>query len=274
MKEYLYLCEIQDRYIGMGNILKYMISYMRIYENVKIENNSFSVYGGLFSKILDEKHIYSVSDRKKFEIENVTYTWRLGLKKEEESIQKNISSEFDGHCCGIENFTDKIFIDFNYDEKKLNPKIKEEFIKTFKKLTFTKEVNERVKEYDFDSEKTIGISVRTWNSDHEQNINRAYNFETYEKAIREELLNEKIETIFISYDNDDYKGEYIKLFSEYPKIRILMCEKREGEDKLVNVMAKCILLSKCGTLICNRISTFSELVFWLGECKHKVIPLF
>ena len=248
---------------------------MRIYENVKIEENPHNMHGRL-SNILNKKHIYNGDDSNNYDVEPVGFTWRLAITNDEEKNkkQKNISSEFDGHYCGGNIFAEKTFIDHCYDETKINKEIKEDFIKTFKKLSFTKELCEKVNEYEIKYENTLGISVRTWQAEHEGNSYRPYNYETYEKAIRKELLNEKIDTIFFSYDNEKFKEEYIKLFSEYPKVKILMRDKKEEEDKVLYVMLNCILLSKCGTLIFNRISTFSEIAYWLGECKQKVIPLF
>ena len=113
--------------------------------------------------------------------------------------------------------------------------------------------------------------MRTWTASHEYNINRKYSFEIYKNAINDVLAKKSsINTIVLSLDNEIVESEYRELLKNYPNIIIY---RETNVNHLQYVIIKMLLLSKCGYFICNRISTFSELVFWFSECKQKVIPL-
>jgi len=38
--------------------------------------------------------------------------------------------------------------------------------------------------------------------------------------------------------------------------------------------ATMLIASKCDMLVCNRLSTFSECIWWFGGCKAETIPVF
>jgi hypothetical protein len=127
------------------------------------------------------------------------------------------------------------------------------------------------------SGKRLGISVRTWASFHEHGIERPYNYETYANKILE-VLNEvpDIQTIVLSFDNHSVEKQYLDLVEQFRKRVIVL--RRDDDDICMNPLqhsvVKMLSLARCEYFICNRISTFSELVFWFGGCKAKVFPLF
>jgi hypothetical protein len=144
-------------------------------------------------------------------------------------------------------------------------------MKVIQSLVFKPIIYNEINKYNIDFEKTLGISVRTWTASHEYNINRKYSFEIYKNAINDVLAkNPSINTIVLSLDNEIVESEYRELLKNYPNIIIY---RETNVNHLQYVIIKMLLLSKCGYFICNRISTFSELVFWFSECKQKVIPL-
>jgi hypothetical protein len=87
----------------------------------------------------------------------------------------------------------------------------------------------------------------------------------------------KINTIVLSIDNDslELEEQYTGfLQTNYPHINIIVYRECEHNvNHLQYVIIKMLLLSKCGSFIGNRISTFSELVFWFSGCCQKVITV-
>ena len=123
-------------------------------------------------------------------------------------------------------------------------------------------------------DKTLAISVRTWKAAHEENINREYSFDIYVNEIMSILdKNKNITNVIFSIDNHDYEQDYINFF-ESMNINYYILKKNERLNDLQFAVIKMLLLSKCDYLIANRVSTFTELIFWFSMCKIKVYPLF
>ena len=121
----------------------------------------------------------------------------------------------------------------------------------------------------FKLKRTLGISIRTWKASHENNIKRAYNFETYKDKIIEVLdKHNDINMVVISIDNRDFLDKYQELFKKI-NIEIIIFNKSEYINDIQYAIIKALLLAKCNYCIANRISTFSELIFWFS--KHETL---
>jgi hypothetical protein len=268
---------------GIGNTLKGFISGLTINKNTKIECNNYSMLGN-FVTVLDEKYILTQDDYNKYIIEPFS-TCRWLILKEEELIQKDLPYEYSNYNeVDLNNnkykhiFTPKVTIDHYYDKSLINEKVYNRFINVIKGLTFKKiiydEVEMFLQKYNIRFSNSLGISVRTWKSPHEYNINRIYNSDIYKNEIHKNI-NNNINFIFISVDNNNVEQEYIDFCKvNYPNIPVVLYNKPHYINYLQYCIIKMLLLSKCGIFICNRISTFSELVFWFSECKQVVKPLF
>jgi hypothetical protein len=251
---------------GLANTLKGYISWLSINENTKIESN-FNWISGNYSEILHENHIYKSGNVKMYS------HWRFIVLKEEEEYQQNIindhtdSIDFSGYSSLISN---KVHIDLCYSRSLICDKIFNRIIKGIDSLIWNNivllEVNSILKLL---KGKKLGVSVRTWKSIHENNVNRKYNKEEYFKAINS--FYGKIDTLFISFDNLEEEKEYS---SELSKFNYIIYRKPENITFLQYSCIKMLILSNCENFICNRISTFSEMVFWLSRCKQNVIALF
>lgn len=266
---------------GIGNTLKGFISGLTVNPNTKIECNSNYILGN-FDTILDQKYILTEIDIQNNIIEPFS-SCRWLILKEEESIQIDLPYEYSNYnAVDLNNpkythlFTPKVTIDHNYDRSLIHDNVYNRFMKIIRSISFQpiiySEVNKYENKYKIDFETSLGISVRTWTASHEYNINRPYSFDIYKKAITEVLSNNpQIKTIVLSLDNERIEPEYIELLQKYDvNINIY----RETDmNHLQYIIIKMLLLSKCGHLICNRISTFSELVFWFGECRQHVVPV-
>ena len=116
--------------------------------------------------------------------------------------------------------------------------------------------------------------MRTWKAVHETNINREYSFDIYVNEIMSVLDKDKnVTNILFSIDNHEYEQSYINFF-ESMNINYHILKKNENMNDLQFAVIKMLLLSKCDYLIANRVSTFTELIFWFSKCKIKVHPLF
>lgn len=264
---------------GIGNTLKGFITGLTVNKNTKLECNSNYILGN-FDTVLDEKYIFKEIDKQNFRIEPFS-SCRWLILKEEENIQKDLPYEYSNYnSVDLNNakykdmFTPKVTIDHYYDKILIHDDVYNRFMKVIKSISFKPIIYNELNEYNIDFENSLGISVRTWTASHEHNINRKYSFEIYKNAIIEMLSkNPHIQTIVLSLDNEIVESQYIELLNKYQNITKIIIYREREVNHLQYVIIKMLLLSKCGYFICNRISTFSELVYWFGECKQKVIPL-
>ena len=141
-------------------------------------------------------------------------------------------------------------------------------------MRYLEPVHREVGQYRIRRNNALAVSVRTWTAAHEHVIGRSYSFEAYAAAIRETLsANRQIDTILLSLDNDQHARQYEDLISGFNVTVVTLRFDEHKSNYLQHIVAKVLLMSKCAYFICNRISTFSELVFWFAECKQHVLAL-
>lgn len=263
---------------GIGNVLKCFINGLCITNNCVIECNPTYVYGN-YDTILDKTQVYTEENKQNSNLLYI-YTCRLLVFRDEEDEQQNIYNEFQ-HTNGIGNdklnslFSFTKLIDWNYESEKIIPRIKTRVFDAINRIKFNPYIINEVINFAINNidDKTIAISIRTWRSNHENNIDRKYSFEVYEKQILETINNYNINNIIISIDNIDYINEYIELFDKL-KIKHHILRKQNYQNELQFAIYKMLILSKCNFLIGNRISTFTELIYWFSLCKIKVFTVF
>lgn len=259
---------------GLGNGLKGFISFLSIFEDTKMtyQNKILCDY----QNILNEIHI--INDNTDY---NLIYSWRFLILKDEENVQCNLPNEFNGFelthkiNATINIFSTNVAIDWYYDRSLICDKVYNRIMNGINRIVWHDQI---IKEVDKMSGLlngiTLGISVRTWHATHEHNVNRIYKFEEYAFAIQKMIQEQNIQTIFLSYDNHNVKNQYIDYINNLNQnINIITYTKLENITDLQYATIKMLLLAKCDNFICNRISTFSELVFWFNGCNQKVIAL-
>jgi hypothetical protein len=256
---------------GIGNIMKGFISALSVNSETKIQCNPEYIYGH-YDTVLDEKHIYKEGDFEPF------YTCRLLVLKSEESNQENIVNEFQyTNGCGNPNLNHHYsltkLIDWNYDAQRVHPTVRNRILQTIQKINFRPEILYSVNKWtsQFRSSDTLGISVRTWKAKHEQNIHRSYDANVYKQMILNNI--QRVSTVILSVDTDDILDEYTQFLRQFPVDTIIL-KKSDSENDIQFAFIKAIVLSKCKYLIGNRISTFTELVYWLSGCRIEVLSLF
>ena len=267
----------KNYWAGIGNMLKGFISASSISDNVLIENNPEYVLGQ-YDSILEDKHIFKGYSDKPIE---TVHTCRFLILKEEEQFQKNIVNELNNYD-NLDNpkfnhyFSPITQIDWSYDPFLVHPIVIKRIFNTIDKIQFTPFILKIVDLIynSFKNDTTLGLSVRTWKASHEHNINRPYSFETYTSKIDEVLSkNTSINKIVLSLDNPDYISEYESYFKS-KNLSYLILNKNEQINDLQYAIIKVLILAKCNYFIGNRISTFSELVFWFSKHQTKVYTVF
>ena len=114
----------------------------------------------------------------------------------------------------------------------------------------------------------IRITSYSWKNDETKNFMKyiAKNYTLNDKP----LLYKKDTTILC--DNFKHVPEYIlNIKNIQNNINIITYN---NDNKILETIVNIFLLSKCTNFICNRISTYSDLVFWFSRCSQNVYPLF
>lgn len=260
---------------GLGNTLKGFISAFAVSDDVKIVCN-YNNPLGFFDTVLKEEHIGNIEDRISFS------SCRFLILKEEENIQQDLNNEYSKYNEIDLNekslwpiFSKKVMIDWYFDRSLINDQVFNRIQSYMEKIKWNQiildEVEKYVKKFDFP---TLGISVRSWNSHHpgDRGCRRPYDSKVYTEAIINVLQkNSEIKTIFISYDNLKYQNEYKDVLNYHNTITY---ERPNYINDIQYSVINMLILSKCNFYICNRISTFAELVFWFSKCSQQVTTVY
>ena len=111
----------------------------------------------------------------------------------------------------------------------------------------------------------VGTSIR-------DGVIRDYHFETYKNAIDQFLNSESPpKTIFLTADVDSVLPEYLEYLKDY---NVITYTKPEHITQMQYSAATMLIASKCDMLVCCRLSTFAECIWWFGKCKARTIPVF
>lgn len=253
---------------GIGNIINSLISGLSVDPETKITCNPYYSLG-LYDTVLDSKYIYTDGPATPFG------TFRLHVLREEEDEQIHVQTEFaDIQVCGRSEFSTRVAIDLNYDPSVLCDRVRNRLLTLFRSIKFQPQIHQWVDRYTrtIDMTSTLGISVRTWQANHEHNIHRPYSADVYKDAICKEMT-KNISHVILSVDTPIVANEYVSFLSQFP-VSVILLQRSADQNETQFAFVKMLILSKCAVFIGNRISTFSELVFWFGDCKPKVVPLF
>jgi hypothetical protein len=253
---------------GIGNVVNGLVSGLALDPDTRITcNPEYSL--GVYDTVFHPRHIYHGGPQTPF------WTFRLLVLKTEEADQVHTETEFrDIQTCGQSAFSDRVAIDMNYDPARLSEAVRTRICSTVQSLEFLPCIPAWVEAEvsRFTPATTLGVSVRTWTAPHETNIHRAYSAAVYKEAIQKALTPE-ITHVALSVDNDAHTAEYLEFLKDFP-VTVVLLDKRPEQNDLQHVAVKMLALSRCATVIGSRMSTFTELVFWFGMCRPKMIPLF
>lgn len=271
----------QDR-LGIGNILKCLVTALSINDNTVIRCAPDYEYG-TYDTLLDPKHIEHLRGNPDGKEQVRVYTCRFNLLYFEDAYQEDLPNE--------ETTMDPIHpslfhwyfsrtkrIDWHYDPAKVDPRVRNRIFEAIDKIKFLPAVHESAARWTrlFEHLPTLGISVRTWKASHELSVGRPYSMDIYTRRIAEVMTRHPdIQCIVLSVDKKEEAEPYMEhLQTEYPHCRILILQQNHTQNSIQYAMCKVFTLAKCKYFIGNRISTFSELVYWFGRCRPRVYTVY
>lgn len=125
----------------------------------------------------------------------------------------------------------------------------------------------------------LTIQIRTWQSGqagdrpdlltYNDRVQRKYSFELYKNEIDKFLP--KAKTIFLTIDREDLLPQYIDYLKDYNVITYL-----KNDTNLTSLQHSAVTMllgSLSDMLVCSRMSTFAECMWWFGQCKAEVFPV-
>ena len=126
----------------------------------------------------------------------------------------------------------------------------------------------------------LTIQIRTWQAinvgdrsgllTYNDGVLRKYSFELYKNEIDKFLPETK--TIFLTIDREDFLPQYIDYLKDYNVITYLKSDSSNLSSLQYSAVTM-LLGSLCNFLVCSRVSTFAECIWWFGGCKAKVFPV-
>jgi len=267
--------------VGVGNTMKSFISALSINPNTKLESTDFPT--GTYASVLDKRFIYNISDALRFRV--IEYDcWRWRVLREEEAVQTTLVNDFSNlyskECdLGLTNyFSSRVKIDLCYNRALIADAVYNRITATIGRLVFNDVINLEVAKFKLEFQNALAVSVRTWKAPHEKAVDRRYSFDEYAAAITTSLQqNPNINTVVLSVDETTAFADYVAFLQRFKNLTVVPlfedANAADGPNYLQRAVIKMLVMSKCAYFICNRISTFSELVFWFSGCTQKVVAL-
>jgi hypothetical protein len=170
-------------------------------------------------------------------------------------------------------FNNNVHIGLNFDRTLICEKVKNRYFNTLDNIKWNTDVLKIVDSIEI-KKNSLAITVRTWTHSHEKTTHLPYSFEEYRDVINRALTENKYDHIYFTIDNEDKKEPYIELLNKtgipYTELNLKLKDVSEIRKSLSTMM----LVSKCNTMVCNRISTFACLAFWFSRLTMKVYTVF
>ena len=265
---------------GLCNVLKSLVTALSIGET-NILPRFDAHFDANYSEILDE----SLICKGHHDFGESFISARFLILKSEEAEQPDLIN--DGKVLGDHpNIANKklsyLFsthsIDWFYNRSLIADKVFNRIMNGIEKIKWKNEVLMEVDritslfEYPL-----LSVQIRTWTHKFDppnctsirDGVIRNYNFETYKNAIDSFLPNTKC--IFLTSDNDSVLPGYREYLKDY---KVITYTQPSHITQMQYSAATMLIASKCDMLVCCRLSTYAECIWWFGGCKAKVIPVF
>ena len=260
---------------GLCNRIKCILTALRFADQ---ESKSFVLcwpkdhtlncgFSDLFSNNFDEIDIdefnYQRAKTNFFDTNKVIHTWRL-LPFPEDNLPNKFSKAPFSKSGG--------YIDLEYNRIPNN--IRKNYLYYLRKLSITQYVADSVAKFHADhmQQCNIGINIRTW-----EELDCGRNRYFRPSSVYNILDNIAKLNVFVSTDSEDFlqqlNNRYPGNILYYPKRTFL--GDRNSVEGIQDAFIDLLLASKNSFLKLSFISTFSEMIWWFGECKSQVemIPL-
>jgi hypothetical protein len=252
---------------GLGNVIKSWLTALAVDPTATIEPSpGFSL--GEYQTVLHPRHIYSGDGRVPL------YTCRLRVLASEHDGQRHLPTESTDYALGnpmLDSQYSPHLIDWNYDLAALSPVVVDRVHRTLAGVTLLPEITRRCAEQVVDG-RSLGVAVRTWRAPHEPDgINRPYCRDSYRHAIQQEI--DCVDTVVLCADRQDTLEEYLEWLSLFP-VNVVVPARVAVDNATQGAFAQLAALAACNVLVGARLSTFTELAWWFGRNRARVVPLF
>lgn len=265
---------------GLCNVLKSFITAISIGEtNILPRTNAH--FDADYREIFDD----SLICHGRYDFGESFVSARLLILKSEEDVQPDLINDaksLGDHPNIVNKKLSPLFsthsIDWFYDRSLIADKVYERISNGISKIKWKEEVLSEVDRVSKNFEyPLLTIQIRTWTHKFDprnctsirDGVIRDYNFETYKNAIDKFLPN--VKTIFLTSDSDEVLPEYLEYLKDY---NVVTYTQPENITQMQYSAASMLIGSKCDMLVCSRLSTFSECIWWFGGCKATTIPVF
>ena len=270
---------------GLCNVLKSFITALSIGEtNILPRHNAH--FDADYSEILDD----SLICHGPHEFGESFVSARLLILKSEEHEQSDLINDAKklGDHPNIRNKTlSYLFsthsIDWFYDKNLISDRVYNRIMGGINKIKWKEVVLSEVSRISENFEyPLLSIQIRTWRHQFDppnctsirDGVIRDYNFETYKNAIDKFLNSESPpKTIFLTSDIDSVLPEYLEYLKSY-NVNVVTYTKPENITQMQYSAASMLIASKCNMLVCSRLSTFAECIWWFGGAKASTIAVF
>lgn len=265
---------------GLCNVLKSFITALSITET-NILPRFDAHFDANYNEILDD----SLICHNQQEFGESFVSARFLILKSEESEQNDLINDAKvlGDHPNIRNknlahLFSTHSIDWFYDRSLICDKVFNRIIYGIEKIKWKNiilnEVNNISQKFEYP---LLTIQIRTWTHKFDppnctsirDGVIRNYNFETYKTAIDSFLPN--VKSIFLTSDNDSVLPMYLEYLKNY---KVITHTQPPHLTQMQYSTVSMLLGSKCDMLVCCRLSTYAECMWWFGKCKAKVIPVF
>jgi len=268
---------------GLCNVLKSFVTAISIGETNILPRFDIH-FDADYREILDDSLICHGSH----EFGNSVISARFLILKSEETEQPDLINDakvLGDHPNIVNKSLSYLFsthsIDWFYDRNLIADSVYNRIQSGISKIKWRNEVLSEVERVSENFEyPLLSIQIRTWTHQFDptnctsirDGVIRDYNFETYKNAI-DQFLNSETppKTIFLTADVDSVLPEYLEYLKDY---NVVTYTKPEHVTQMQYSAASMLLGSKSDMLVCNRLSTFAECMWWFGGCKAATIPVF
>lgn len=281
-----------DRPIGMGNVMKALITFLSIHNNTKLAILPGSIFGD-FSTILEHSHIFTSYDNVHehsplhYNQHQKVFTWDwLLLKDEELHFHKMMKHDlrttvhmFQKPYLNLDNallrsyFCSIYTIDYVFDRASLPTPVVKRILQTITEIKFQSHILQQSYALsDMLIAPALGVTVRSWSAVHETNtvVNRPYNQSAYEQSIRELVNKYEIRSVLIAFDNPTLLQPQFQPFLDSLGIPVYSYDESLSTSSLDKPAIEMLALSRTRHLLGDAVSTFLHTVYWFGECKQMV----
>ena len=264
---------------GYGNVLKSFITALSV-GSTNIKCRPDAPFPADFSQILDDSHICHGSH----EYYQPHTSCRLLVLASEDNEQCHIDNDMnrqnniDIPNTNIHHLFSKKNIDWSYDRALICDTVFNRIVKTIDIIKWRPEILAEVENVTSQFiHPVLTINIRTWSHKNDppnlcirtdDPCRRAYNFETYKAAI-ESFLPE-CKTIVLSTDSERVLPEYLDLLKNH---NVIFYSKKSNITDIQYSAINMLVSSACNFMVCSRLSTYSECIWWFSHCKQKVIAL-